>query len=104
MELGPKLDSVHSLYLHSGEPLDAGLLSMLARKQPEWRAIRTGARRVFKPLGTPSVTLTTSTQSWTRFSDSKVGTYMWNAYSSNAKDTGCFAKPATPKLRNSKGK
>lgn len=104
MELGPKLDSVHSLYLHSGAPLDDGLLSMLARRQHGWRETPTGVRRVFKPSGTPSVTLTTSTPSWTRFSDSKAGTYMWNAYSSNEKDTGCFAKPATPKLRNNKGK
>jgi hypothetical protein len=30
--------------------------------------------------------------------------FMWNAFSSRETDTGCFAKPAMPKSRKSKGK
>lgn len=104
MTLGPKLDSVHSLYLHSGEPLDDGHLSMLAKKPPVSQETNTSARRVFKPSVTLNVTLTTSILSWTQFSDSKAGTYMWNAYLSSAKGTGCFAKPAIPKSPNNSEK
>lgn len=99
MELGPNLDSVRSLYLHSDEPLDDGLLNMLVKKQQGWRATRTGVKPVLQPLVTPTAKLIIKPPLWTRLSDSKAGTNMWNGSLSNEKATGCFAKPATPKLR-----
>lgn len=104
MELGPYLASVSSLFQHSGEPLDDGLLSMLARSPQGLGETSISARRAFKPLAIQNVMLTTSTQLWTQFSDSKVGMYMWNAFSSSETDTGSFAKPVMPKSRRSKGK
>lgn len=104
MELGPKLDSVRSLYLHSGELQDDGLQSMPVRKQPALRGTSTDVPHVPKLSGTPNAMLTTSIPLWTQFSDSKVGMFMWNVFSSNEKATGCFAKPAMPKSRKNRGK
>ena len=99
MELGPVVDSVRSLYLHSGEPQDDGLQSMPVRKQPALRGTSTDVPHVPKLWATPNVMLTTSIPLWTQFSDSKVGTFMWNVFSSSETATGCFAKPAMPKSR-----
>lgn len=104
MELGPVVDSVRSLYLHSGEPQDDGLQSMPVRKQPALRGMPTDVPHVPKLSGTPNAMLTTSIPLWTQFSDSKVGMFMWNVFSSNETVTDCFAKPAMPKSRKSRGK
>jgi len=104
MELGPKLDSVRSLYLLSGELQDDGLQSMPVRREHGLVGTPTDVPHVPKLSGTPNATLTTSIPLWTQFSDSKVGMFMWNAFSSRETDTGCFAKPAMPKSRKSKGK
>jgi hypothetical protein len=104
MEIGPRVDSVRSLFLLSGEHLDVGLRSMPVRKQPALRGTPTDAPHVPKLLATRNATLTTSTPLWTQFSDSKDGTLMWNASSLNEKATDCFAKPAMPKSRKNKGK
>jgi len=104
MEIGPKLDSVRSLYLLSGEHLDVGLQSMPVRRQHGLLGTPTDVPHVPKLSGTPNATLTTSIQLWTQFSDSKVGTFMWNVFSSNETATGCFAKPAMPRSRKSSGK
>lgn len=104
MELGPVVDSVRSLYLHSGELQDDGLQSMPVRREHGLVGTSTDVPHVPKLSGTPNATLTTSIPLWTQFSDSKVGMFMWNAFSSRETDTGCFAKPAMPRSRKSKEK
>jgi hypothetical protein len=104
MEIGPKLDSVRSLFLLSGEPQDDGLRSMPVRKQPALQGTPTDAPHVPKLSGTQNATLTTSIQSWTQFSGFKAGTHMWNAFLSSKTDTDCFAKPVMLKSRKNKGK
>jgi hypothetical protein len=99
MEIGPKLDSVRLLYLLSGERLDDGLRSMPVRRQHGLVGTPTDVPHVPKLWATPNVMLTTSIPLWTQFSDSKVGMFMWNAFSSSETGTGCFAKPAMPKSR-----
>jgi len=104
MELGPVVDSVRSLYLHSGELQDDGLQSMPVRRERALLGTSTDVPHVPKLSGTRNAMLTTSIPLWTQFSDSKVGTFMLNAFSLSETATDCFAKPAMPRSRKSKGK
>ena len=104
MELGPVVDSVRSLYLLSGEHQDDGLRSMPVRREHGLVGTSTDVPHVPKLSGTPNAMSTTSIPLWTQFSDSKVGMFMWNAFSSREKATDCFAKPAMPKSRKSREK
>lgn len=104
MELGPKLDSVLSLYLHSGELPGDGPRSMPVKKQRALRGTNTDAPHVPRLLATQNAKSTTSIPWWIQFADSKVGTYMSNVFSSKERATGCFANPAMPKSRRNKSK
>lgn len=104
MELGPKLDSVLSLYRHSGVLPGDGLRSMPAKKQRALRGTSTDAPHVPKLSATQNATWTTSIPLWIRLSDSKAGMFMSSVFLLKNPVTGCFAKPAIPKSPKSKSK
>lgn len=69
MELGPKLESVVSLHLHSVGLLGDGGLSTLAERLRELDEISTSAPPAKRSLGMPKPILTISSPSLTLFED-----------------------------------
>ena len=104
MELGPKLDSVRSLHLHSAGLPDDGGRSTLAERLLELEEISTGVLLAKRSLATKKPTLTTSSPSSILFEDFVGGTSTSKDSSSRLMDSDYFVPSVIRKSRRSKGK
>jgi len=100
MELGPKLESVVSLHLHSVGLLGDGGLSTLAARLRELDEISTSAPPAKRSLAMRKPTLTTSSPSWTLFEDFAGGTNTSPGCSSRWMGSGYFARTVIHRSRH----
>ena len=104
MELGPKLESVVSLHLHSVGLLGDGGLSTLAERLHELDEISTSAPPAKRSLGIQKPILITSTPSWTLYADSKDGMSTSPGFLSRPMGSVFYVRHATRKSPHSNAK
>ena len=104
MELGPKLDSVRSLHLHSAELLEDGGRSTLAERLHALDVISTGVLLAKKSSAIKKPTLITSSPSSILFEDFVDGTNTYNDYSSKLMDSDYFVPSVIRKSRKRSAK
>ncbi len=101
MELGPKLESVVSLHLHSVGLLGDGGLSTLAARLRELDEISTSAPLAKRSLAIQKPILITSTPSWTLYADSKDGMSTSPGFLSRPTGSVFYVRTATHKSPHS---